>query len=167
MHLWYEYILFKFTIVLTLNSITMNANRPVSNRETFCSLILKIVCITIKIRLKTFSNINKIIHLKTLKYARSKYDLKSLIAAIAWLNIKTYDNIVCNNWCISYWHILVFIIDLFTVIFSILSGCCIAIFPWTNGISTLTLSAGYIAIMNINMTLVISITVSAVPTVLR
>lgn len=62
---------------------------------------------------------------------------------------------------------LAFIIDLFTVIFSTLSGCCIAIFPWTNGISTLTLSAGYIAIMNINMTLVISITVSAVPTVLR
>ncbi|XP_025199407.1 solute carrier family 22 member 4-like isoform X1 [Melanaphis sacchari] len=53
------------------------------------------------------------------------------------------------------------------IIFSVLGGISISIFPWTNGIVTLTLSAIYVAIMNINTTLVISIMASAVPTTLR
>jgi len=54
-----------------------------------------------------------------------------------------------------------------SVIFSVMGGLGISIFPWTNGIVTLTLSAVYVAIMNINTTLVISIMASAVPTTLR
>lgn len=56
---------------------------------------------------------------------------------------------------------------MFLVIFSTLSGIGIALFPWTEGKITLSVSAIYVAIMNINVTLVISVIVSAVPTTLR